>query len=301
VIVTLAANTERGEGNFNFTANFACPPLIPYFPAGYNNASTGECFAIGLEHPELLYNVLAPLKLGEVAPADRSGAWAAAATTLKAAIEVHTVPLVAAARVLEAETGVRFAGLDSSAAPSKETVSMCKVFECLGVPFFGASGTVEAAAFLTRVFKATSGVDLIGFSGLMLTCLEDEGAVLFPQSTPLYNQLQLIGFLARALCSVSFLYRSRRWVNGCTHISCGIQVSIHVYGRITHVCGQITVPLALVIHSTLTDATLCCHHHTHTQGMASGAAAGQYDIRALLQYVASPFYYSLLFATPSQG
>ena len=34
---------------------------------------------------------------------------------------------------------------------------------------------MEAASFLTRVFKSVRGVTLIGFSGLMLTCLEDEG------------------------------------------------------------------------------------------------------------------------------
>ena len=50
-VVQLAETTERGEGNFNFTVNFACPPLIPYFPAGYLGAGDSSCFAIGLEHP----------------------------------------------------------------------------------------------------------------------------------------------------------------------------------------------------------------------------------------------------------
>ena len=54
----------------------------------------------------------------------------------------------------------------------------------MGVPYFGASGTVECAAFLTKFFKSV-GKDavgnypgdhnLIGFSGLMLATLEDEG------------------------------------------------------------------------------------------------------------------------------
>lgn len=30
----IARITPRGEGNFNFTVNFNCAPLIPYFPAG---------------------------------------------------------------------------------------------------------------------------------------------------------------------------------------------------------------------------------------------------------------------------
>jgi len=174
-IVALAQGTERGEGNFNFTANFACAPLIPYFPAGYNTKEVGECFAIGLEHPDLLLAVLMPLKLGAVAPAGRSEAWTAAAEALRDSIQQHVDPLVAAARRAAAASGVRFAGLDSSAAPSKDVTSMCKVIECLGVSHFGASGTVEACAFLTRVFKSVRDVELIGFSGLMLTCLEDEG------------------------------------------------------------------------------------------------------------------------------
>ena len=36
VTEALSKCTPRGEGNFNFTVNFACGPLIPYFPAGYN-------------------------------------------------------------------------------------------------------------------------------------------------------------------------------------------------------------------------------------------------------------------------
>ena len=174
-IAELAKCTARGEGNFNFTANFACPPLVPYFPAGYNTTAMGECFGIGLEHPDLLYAVLAPLALGAVPAAQRSAAWTAAAAALRDAMQQHVDVLAAAARAAATAAGVRFAGLDSSAAPSKDVTSMCEVIKCLGVPHFGASGTVEACAFLTRVFKSVRNVDLIGFSGLMLTCLEDTG------------------------------------------------------------------------------------------------------------------------------
>ena len=139
-VVELAACTDRGEGNFNFTVNFACPPLIPYFPAGYLGSGDPGCFAIGLEHPDLLLDVLRPLKLGEVTAAERGAAWTSAATKLREAMEVHITPLVAAAREVSAEMGVPFAGLDSSAAPSKEVSSMCSVFEALGVSHFGASG-----------------------------------------------------------------------------------------------------------------------------------------------------------------
>lgn len=47
--------------------------------------------------------------------------------------------------------------------------------QLLGVPYFGASGTVEASALPTRVFKSQENVQLQGFSGLMLVITEDEG------------------------------------------------------------------------------------------------------------------------------
>ena len=52
---------------------------------------------------------------------------------------------------------------------------MVEVYKLLGVPYFGASGTLEASALLTKVFKAQQGCTLIGFSGLMLAVVEDEG------------------------------------------------------------------------------------------------------------------------------
>ena len=42
---------------------------------------------------------------------------------------------------------------------------MCRVIECLGVPHFGASGTVEACAFLTRVFKSVRAWSWSGSAG----------------------------------------------------------------------------------------------------------------------------------------
>tara|TARA_B110000008_G_C16916578_1_gene542955 strand:- start:66 stop:644 length:579 start_codon:yes stop_codon:yes gene_type:complete len=74
----------------------------------------------------------------------------------------------------------RFAGIDSSPAPSKSVESMCRVIELLGVPHFGASGTTECCAMLTRLFKSlcqnvTNPVPLVGFSGLMFAALEDQG------------------------------------------------------------------------------------------------------------------------------
>lgn len=68
-----------------------------------------------------------------------------------------------------------FSGFDTSPAPSKNVSSMCRVIELLGVDYFGASGTVEACAYLTRIFKGIKNINSIGFSGLMFAALEDVG------------------------------------------------------------------------------------------------------------------------------
>jgi len=168
----LAVETERGEGNFNFTANFNMPPGCPYFPAAYNMADCGTNFAIGLEYPGLMVDTLKAL------PSDST--WTERFTGLTSAIRPHVDALDRIAQAFATEKSLRFAGFDSSAAPSKETASMAEVCKALGLPHFGAAGTVQCASFLTRVFqslgkKQGGDVDLVGFSGFMLACLEDTG------------------------------------------------------------------------------------------------------------------------------
>jgi uncharacterized protein (UPF0210 family) len=52
---------------------------------------------------------------------------------------------------------------------------MVVVYQQLGVPYFGASGTVEASALLTKVVKSVKGRALVGVSGVMLAVTEDTG------------------------------------------------------------------------------------------------------------------------------
>jgi uncharacterized protein (UPF0210 family) len=182
VCAELGQTTPRGEGNFNFTINFNGPKLCPYFPAGFNTREAGFSFVIGLEYPSLLVDILEKM-VPEGAcsivtsAAGRGGAWAAAAAAITDEVNRHLVAITGHARAAEASTNFAFAGVDSSPAPSKSVASMCRVIELLGVPHFGASGTVEACAFLTRIFKSLGegGVPLVGFSGLMFAALEDTG------------------------------------------------------------------------------------------------------------------------------
>ena len=176
----LAQTTPRGEGNFNFTVNFNGPNLCPYFPAGFNTRESGVSFVVGLEYPNLIVSVLKEIAGEErrsvvTSPATRAEDWAAAAKAMRGAVEAHVAPIVAVCNEHAATSGRRFAGIDSSPAPSQSVASMAEVVELLGVPHFGASGTIEAASLLTKVFKSIQGAPLVGFSGFMLAALEDAG------------------------------------------------------------------------------------------------------------------------------
>ena len=165
--------TERAEGNFNFTVNFNCDPLIPYFPASYHRSESGDCFVIGLETPDLL--VAALQQASEACQsASHSLRFGAFYQAMAQALQFHVDQVL---RVVDdaALDGFAFRGIDSSAAPSKDCSSMVELYRLLGVDYFGASGTVEASSLLTRVFKSVQGVELAGFSGLMLALTEDRG------------------------------------------------------------------------------------------------------------------------------
>jgi len=174
--------TPRGEGNFNFTVNFNCMPLIPYFPASYHRSDLGNRFVIGLETPDLLVSVLSDynnqypnnhkVNYPNKSHNDRFNDYY---QIMSQALQFHISRIQDIVDKANINEAFIFSGFDSSAAPSKDCESMARVFEEMGVEYFGASGTVEAAALLTRVFKSIKGVDLAGFSGLMLALTEDTG------------------------------------------------------------------------------------------------------------------------------
>ncbi|MDO5057759.1 MAG: DUF711 family protein, partial [Lautropia sp.] len=160
------------EGNFNFTVNFNCAPLIPYFPAGYHRGEQGPCVVVGLETPDLLAEALRQANIPAEPHAD---AFHHAFTAMRDALQYHVDAVQRCVRATPLDEGWVYAGMDTSAAPSKNCTSMPAIYQLLGVPYFGASGTVEASALLTRVFKSLDDVEAVGFSGLMLAVTEDEG------------------------------------------------------------------------------------------------------------------------------
>ena len=166
----IARITPRGEGNFNFTVNFNCAPLIPYFPAGYHRSERGNCLVVGLETPDLLAAALRTLP-----QAEHAERMAQALDVMREALQHHVDAVQRIVRATPLDAGWTYAGMDTSAAPSKNCTSMVEVYRLLGVPYFGAAGTVEASALLTRLFKSVKDVEAVGFSGLMLAVTEDEG------------------------------------------------------------------------------------------------------------------------------
>ena len=165
--------TPRGEGNFNFTVNFNCKPLIPYFPASYHNSGDENSFVAGLETPDLLVSVLREFN-STCRGASHNEKFKNYYEMISRALQYHIDNIHKIVDDFKSADFV-FRGFDSSAAPSKNCSSMCEVYEELGVEYFGASGSIEVSALLTRVFKSLKNVDLVGFSGLMLAVTEDAG------------------------------------------------------------------------------------------------------------------------------
>jgi len=174
VVKKISEITPRGEGNFNFTVNFNCDPLIPYFPASYHDQSLGNCFVIGLETPDLLVKVLSDTNSTHPVK-DHNRKYQHYFEVMSEALQYHISIINQVIKASELSKEFTFSGFDSSAAPSKDCSSMAAVYEEMGVEYFGASGTVEASSLLTKVFKSIQGVQLVGFSGLMLALTEDRG------------------------------------------------------------------------------------------------------------------------------
>ncbi len=174
VVQKISLATPNGEGNFNFTVNFNCPPLIPYFPASYHEKSLGNCFVIGLETPDLL---LTSLKLyNETAQSsNHQEKFHGYYQSMHNALQYHIDQITDIIQHENLGNEYTFSGFDSSAAPSKNCSSMTEIYEEMGIDYFGAAGTVEVSSLLTKVFKSINNTNLVGFSGLMLALTEDIG------------------------------------------------------------------------------------------------------------------------------
>jgi uncharacterized protein len=157
----LSASTPLGFGNLRFAATAHCPPNIPFLPAAYHVGGP-PCFSIAVEAADVVVDALSgPGGMSEIE--DR----------LVLALEAAAEPVERAAMALARQHGYVYGGIDLSPAPfPTDAVSIGGAIELAGVEWFGAPGTLYAAAMITRAIRRTK-INRCGFSGLMLPVLED--------------------------------------------------------------------------------------------------------------------------------
>jgi uncharacterized protein (UPF0210 family) len=159
LIQALAQHSPHGQANFNFAAIAMLKPYGPFFPGAWH-AGGGRTFSVGLEGA----NVVADVFARERDPRRAEKALAAALAQPLAAAE-------SVATGIAKSSNWTYAGIDPTPAPLGE-VSIGRAMESFTGGAFGSSGTMTAAAIITRAVQAAP-VKRVGYSGLMVPVLED--------------------------------------------------------------------------------------------------------------------------------
>ena len=159
VIAFLAQHSPRSQGNFSFAAISMVPPGTPFFPAGFNSGNEHQ-FAIGLQSA----NVIAEALAGKKNPAEAENA-------IREKLGAFATQIEQIGKDVAKETGWMYEGIDLSPAPLKRD-SIGAAIEAYTGGWFGSSGTLAAAAMITRAIQSIP-VTRVGYSGLMLPVLED--------------------------------------------------------------------------------------------------------------------------------
>lgn len=156
----LAEHTPRGEGNFRLAAIAMLAPYAPFFPGSYHTGS-GRQFSVGLESANVVQAVLENEK-GNLDKASQS---------LSAELSRFDIECEQIAKEIEKSSGWIYAGLDPTPAPLAG-VSIGDAIEKFTGSRFGSSGTMAAAAMVTRAVKSVP-VKQAGYAGLMVPVMED--------------------------------------------------------------------------------------------------------------------------------
>lgn len=160
VIKYVEEHSPNGIGNFDFAAVAMVPPGVPFNPASNHNGS-GHEFSIGWEAGAFVADVLTEAR----------GDAAAAEQLLSRRFNEQASAVDALASEVARESGWAYLGLDPTPAPGNDA-SIGAAIEAFTGANFGSSGTLTAAALITRAERSIS-VKRVGFSGLMLPILED--------------------------------------------------------------------------------------------------------------------------------
>ncbi|CAA9243179.1 MAG: hypothetical protein AVDCRST_MAG77-1793 [uncultured Chloroflexi bacterium] len=172
LVARVGAQTEDGFGNLRFAALANCSPHIPFFPAAYHDGGDRLTVGIALEAADVAVEAFEGA--GTLQEAQERLCRRLAGATAEVELRVR--------QAIGVRRDVEVTGVDLSLAPfPADDRSIAHAFERLGLPAFGAHGTLFTASFLTgclqQVWESTSGQargeKRFGFSGLMLPVLED--------------------------------------------------------------------------------------------------------------------------------
>eukprot|EP00931_Biecheleriopsis_adriatica_P017566 TRINITY_DN12556_c0_g2_i1.p1 TRINITY_DN12556_c0_g2~~TRINITY_DN12556_c0_g2_i1.p1 ORF type:complete len:541 (-),score=141.52 TRINITY_DN12556_c0_g2_i1:68-1612(-) len=158
------AKTSEVPAVFRMTVTANLDAGAPYFPGGYWKKGQAPALGVALEDSGLLVQAFEGADSLEVAQDRLYKVFADALQPLE-----HTVKQLADA------AGIDYAGIDCSIASSaKDSESLVKAYESLGLGRFGGAGTLSISALITAVMKKLP-VERCGYSGLMLPLTEDAG------------------------------------------------------------------------------------------------------------------------------
>jgi uncharacterized protein len=160
LIKAVSERSSHGQGNFNFAAIAMLKPYGPFFPGAYHLGG-GHSFSVGLEGANVVADVFAKNR------DPRTAESALAAALSRYAKEAEAVAIDIAASHKE----WTYNGIDPTPAPLGE-VSIGRAIESFTGSPFGSSGTMTAAAIITRAVQAVP-VKHVGYSGLMIPVMED--------------------------------------------------------------------------------------------------------------------------------
>jgi uncharacterized protein len=159
LIKAVGQRSAHGQGNFNFAAVAMLKPYGPFFPASYHLGGSHH-FAVGLESANVVTEVFTQTQN----PVEAEKALAKALT-------IHLQKAESIATSIAKSSGWTYAGIDPTPAPLGE-VSIGRAMEAFTGSPFGSSGTMTAAAVITRAVRSIA-VKQTGYSGLMIPVMED--------------------------------------------------------------------------------------------------------------------------------
>ena len=158
LIKTVSQRSAHGQGNLNFAAIAMLKPYGPFYPGAYH-AGGSRAFSVGVEGANIVAEVFA--QDHDPRTAEKK---------LTAALTQHLSEVEKIATEA-ASGGWTYAGIDPTPAPLGD-VSIGRAIESFTGAPFGSSGTMTAAAVITRAVQAVP-VKRVGYSGLMVPVLED--------------------------------------------------------------------------------------------------------------------------------